>query len=259
MDAITAEHINSPSTGRSPDTQFHPVSIAYVQFLLKPYAEAIEPAQDIESIKQWLSITFPEEVATVINRRIEKSISVKEAKMTVINYFLNKVARDASTIAYNINTGVYDHFILPWDVQSVAEDYDAEHIEEGENSILAIYKIDDGLPVSVIVNEQVNNFLLKQDFVAGLLLFSSLHNIDFNVIMFGVYFSPNYMKNDIIRYRTMPFGYHIDIGGETYKFLHPEFMQGFITGANWAGVDHRTLWKNLTGLDERGKRIPLDF
>jgi hypothetical protein len=39
--------------------------------------------------------------------------------------------------------------------------------------------------------------------------------------------------------------FSVKIGENQYIFDTPNFMQGFITGAMWTGVDHHKYWGNL--------------
>lgn len=48
------------------------------------------------------------------------------------------------------------------------------------------------------------------------------------------------------------------IGETLYTFVSPEFMQGFATAAQWAGLDHHQYWKDLVHhtVDENHKYVP---
>jgi len=68
--------------------------------------------------------------------------------------------------------------------------------------------------------------------------------------MFGVPISPAYMNLGDFNYLSDPDGqYSVIVMGRQYFFNDPEFMQGFATGALWAGIDHHQYWSDLKSYD----------
>ena len=54
-----------------------------------------------------------------------------------------------------------------------------------------------------------------------------------------------------------PRKYMVQVADRQFTFKTPQFMQGFMTGALWAGVDHHKYWQDLTTLDKNGQKIKL--
>src|SRR5688572_19931607 len=62
MNVLTTDKIIALGRQVNPDTELHSTSIAYIQTLIRPYAEVIEPAS-IEEIIQWIPLAFPGELS----------------------------------------------------------------------------------------------------------------------------------------------------------------------------------------------------
>ena len=62
MDALTFEFITTVGSQLWALSTYHPTTIAYIQILLTPYAEALGQAQDVESIRQWVPLALKGEL-----------------------------------------------------------------------------------------------------------------------------------------------------------------------------------------------------
>jgi hypothetical protein len=101
------------------------------------------------------------------------------------------------------------------------------------------------IPVTVTINKVEYVYDLTWQFTYGLLLFSFVSNIKYDVKILGAPLSfeeyPTY--NDSGQYR-------IEYNKGMVEFFTPQFMRGFATGAGWAEVDHHDYWTKLYEYDE---------
>jgi hypothetical protein len=123
------------------------------------------------------------------------------------------------------------------------------------------------LPVTVTANGQRFTHLMTKWMALGLVLFSRISGFDFAPEMFGVPFS---YFDDTARHRIFeypwtegPSGYHITIERKDYCMSNMVpinyFLQGFSTGALWAGVDHHNYWSNFFYSGAGGVVVDLTF
>lgn len=276
MNTLTADFITHVGSQVHPDNKYHASTIAYVQTLLKPYAEAIETATSVDGIAQWVPLALPGELAKHANSEMNKFVGkvrngedttrdeVTAAKTAVIEYLIAEILE----LAGNETRNAYDVTSFPWDVQlGIAKD-------EELSKMFGVVLGTDTLPVTVSVGPQKFTHMLSFDFVAGLLLFShpSVDNRDFHVTMFEVPLDPSYMvprdnEDTTFRYSYDEAGDHgylqnytVKAAGRQFTFRTPAFMQGFATGASWINVDHHKYWtelKDYTGESEEG--VPVSF
>ena len=253
MNALTVESIITVGSQVQGNLTYHPTTIAYIQTLLTPYAEALEPAQDVESIRQWVPLAFKGELINHALSEMNKAIEAAEAnntdalsagKVAAIEHLVAEIIEISGNNARQFEATI----VLPWDVQaSVSDD-----IELSE--MLNITKGDNRLPVTVTIGPQSFTHMLTRDFTVGLLAFSLAAGVDFNITMFETPFSADYFVEDDDKHTgyvyydglALQSMFTVDINGKTYTFITPDFMQGFATGASWSGVDHHVYWSELT-------------
>ena len=281
MDALTSEFITTVNGQVHPNSIIHPTSIAYIQTLLKPYAEVMESAP-LEALNQWITLAFPKELAhhaqsEFVRAMVKKTEDLTGTPATVENVTdypevlaAGKIAIIEYLIAEILDAAGFvagDWTILPWDIQkSIGND--------GEFSpLLGIPKGSNQLPVNVVIGPNVFPHMLTCDFTIGLLVFLSkiLAGNGFTINMFGEDFTPDYLNDPehpsrfIFVHEDEDKGsnnYIVTVAGVTYTFETSDFMQGFATGAQWANVDHHLYWNDLMELKREGaemKRIPLKF
>jgi len=251
--------------------RLHGSSVKYIKLLLEPFVNT-------DQILMLVSARFPRknssELSQIINYnagamlltdRMTRNNHIQDVsvqtlqtiKMTIIEYMiiliLGVLRRSPMS---NIET------VFPWDVKSaMSEDEALSKIME----IQFVNTFEVVLPVNLVVGAQQFTLNVTLEFVFGLLLFSFISRIDFNITMYGVKFFPDYMAPDnITRFTNFKRGprtltnYTIEISGGTYGFESLNFIEGFISGALWTGVDHHLYWKNLRDYsldDMNGKEI----
>jgi hypothetical protein len=277
MNALTSETIIHVCSQVHPNLICHPTSIAYIQSLLKPYAEAIEVATDIDGITQWIPLAFPGELSKHATAEMIKAVAkleiaedenndpkaVSAAKVATIEYLVAEILE----LSGNRTREILDSTIFPWDIQTSAA------LDEELSKVLGITTDQTQLPVTVTVGPQQFTHMLSEEFTLGLLLFSdpTVGNHNFNITMFGAPLPSSYMvptleteENRLPRL-LIPNGetdidtrYTVDVGVHKYGFDSPDFMQGFSTGALWAGVDHHKYWKNLFLISVSPTGEPID-
>lgn len=250
----------------------HETTVAYVQILLLPYANTLEQGNSLQVISQWIPLALPGKLGKHAHQEFIKAVDITYygknigsqildpeipdndpellsiSKYTVIEYLIAEIAELAGNIAKNADDG---YIILPWDVlRGIGEDYEL-------SKVFGIVPGMNKLPVSVTVGDNQITEEMSMDMTMGILLFSyhTVGNVDFNVHMFGIRLRPGLDQfNDNHTPRTFRYYWHGGYDHEnftvvvrriTYTFDTPEFMQEFVTGAQWAGVDHHKYWSDL--------------
>lgn len=268
MDNITIDKITTIGTEINPEIIIHPTSVAYIQQLLTPYAEAIEPSP-IYVILEWI----PGDLG---NRLLERVTAIldKEAyvvKNTIISFIIEVILGAAIVVITDV-IELGDSTVLPWDIQTVIG---------SDDDLSRMFATDDNnrLPVTVTIGPNTFTHMLSEEFTMGLLLFSdpAVGNVDFNITMFGTKFTSDYIvpldreapaTHDGVVYRDNVYysrfiqgdfanAYSVSIANRLYTFDTTDFMQGLSTGALWAGVDHHRYWKDLVqhSADENGDGV----
>lgn len=251
INALINESIVTICAQIDPNLTCHQTSIAYIQALLMPYADAIEPANDINSIKQWIPAVLPGELGRgILSKIIERATAkpedatiVNDTKSDIITQMITNILRQASAWTRNVS----DIRIFPWDIQGGISD------DPELSAVFGITKDDRQLPVTITIGPQEFIHMLSSEFVAGLLLFSSpnVGNYDLGVTIFGVSLTFDYVvpmeedaDNRFIFDPDHNQNYSVTVDRK-YGFETPDFMQGFSTGALWAGIDHHKYWTRL--------------
>ena len=258
MNTLTAANIAQIANEAHPEVLVHNVTVAYIQELIRPYAEAINAA-DVAGIEQWLPLAFhgmAEGMKMSVDAAITKMLSDnptvgkdETARETVVLYIISELVDKASKYAMEKS----DATVIPWDVQAVI----AQNPELSK--VFGITSDQVQLPIEVVIGPQKFIHQVTLEFTAGLLLFSdkTMGNRDFGVTMFGAPLTSEYMviteeMHDASQYNRFinpdrkSYEYVLIFGDQEYTFNTPDFMQGFVTGAMWSGVDHRAYWKDLS-------------
>lgn len=283
MNILTFEALKKITNQLRPEAILHPASAAYVSMLVKPYADVLETAS-IEGMQQWLPLAFPGKLAEGATAALNKAVTdkittyneaAKEAKgvelleeeqynttvpevitagkEAIIHYLAAKVLELAGNVARDNN----DDNIYPWDVQ-LAIGNDPEL-----SKMLGVTKDMNKLPVDVVIGPQKFTHELTHDFAEGLSLFEakSVGNRDFGMTMFDVPLNLSGFDNadELGSVGRFVFDdtqtYSVVVAEFKPGFNTPDFMQGFATGAMWAGVDHHTYWKDLTKYNRAGPAV----
>jgi hypothetical protein len=263
MNALTTEAITNTVENRT-NAIFHPTSIAYIQILLTPYASALDAAQDFEGIRAWIPMVFPGDLGVntlaqfiTTNTATEDAVPLDTSKSAIIAYLVDEIVG----VAVAVSTRKQSIITLPWDIQ--------EGIRNNPelSQIFGIAQDAKTLPVSVTIGPQQFVHSLSEEFTVGLLLFSKISQVDFHITLFGAPLTTNYfvLEDGTDRPSQYTFYYEnnmdhrVKVGVSEYTFSTPDFMQGFSTGALWAGVDHHNYWSELMVMeyhqDEAGETI----
>jgi len=218
----------------------------------------------IDALKLWITSNIPQYIGIRFMRDIDKNTrgNDPEAAVPVLKEsFIQYIASEIIALSGNYARDSHDDTILPWDIvivigldQELAEifniSHDMDYMHAGANI---------ELPVDVIVDGKPYQHSLSRDFTIGLLVFSAASGYNFYVSMFGAPFSTDYVTPTTTQRRRFvkarQNGFTVDINNIKYQFRDARFMQGFSTGAQWAGVDHHQYWKNLRDYND----VPVTF
>jgi hypothetical protein len=258
MNAITTESITKIGHQIADNIIYHPTTITYIQGLLKPYAEAIETAQDTSSIEQWVPLAFPaglaaEALTKMRASSVENSDIVNTAKTSVIESIVSEILETAANDGISSNATI----VLPWDVQTGISN------DEELSRVTGITIDNKTLPVTITLRNKFFTHSLTKEFTLGLLLFSLRTNFDFQVTISNTPFTTDYIvdNNQLNKYSGYTLhdqdsmrNFTVNIKDITYTFDTPDLMQGFATGAMWAGVDHHDYWSELTQFNKDENR-----
>lgn len=252
MQAMTFKYISDLCKELQPGIYYHPTAIAYIQYLVTPYAETIEMTQNLMS---WAETAFPQYFAMGLAKQI-KSAQIATRKVAAIKYIL----ADLIELSGNIARDNYGGTVLPWDVYFVisqdAELPDVFGIPHGK------FPSDIRLPVTVNIKRQLFTHNLSCEFTCGLLLFSIITHRYFDITMFGQPFTDNHIPSILLRFNYNEDNrdlYRVSIGGTIYTFRTTDFMQGFATGAMWENLDHHKYWSELAKISDEEEYLPITF
>jgi len=248
MHAFTNEGIRDVINRINPNLKLHDSTIAYIRIIFTPVYNSLSGNDNVEQIKDWGNNIFPPSgldissyIDDIIGQRPANILqSVKYGVIEwFINYLMNEVTNFITDSGYD-EIG-YDNIIFPWHVQYTIS------TNEYLPSILGIDVDDNTLPVNVIIQNTPTQYMFTDEFVYGLLLFSYAIGRDFHVSLFGFNIGPEYMSQHADQHfiSNQQETYSVDVIGSKYYFHTSNFMQGFATGALWAGIDHHLYWSNL--------------
>lgn len=288
MTTITHEFIHNVAQEVHPDTTYTDTAVAYIQTLLHPYEITLDGATNLMGIQEWIPLAIPgnlakhslSEMTKFVTREMLKDVPfngidlyrdtnldgiaaavygenivwetlpdlLTAAKRGILEYIIAEICELAGNIARDVNDG----HVLPWDIQSALK------ADEELRQMFRILHGDTMLPVVATVGNNQHTHMFSTDFTSGLLLFCYASNNDFHLTMFDAPLELNYINEENRYHDEGASTYSVRIGNKTFNFNTPDFMQGFATGALWAGVDHHVYWDDLkqyTGDDENGTSI----
>jgi hypothetical protein len=139
--------------------------------------------------------------------------------------------------------------LTPWDIAEVISgDY-------AWDQIFNLNFWNEKLPVNVMVRGHPFTHHMTMDLAMGILLFSqTAGDVQFGMMMYGApleYFMPGtFTKYDRSENNMIGFEYSLGLTeSDRYYFVGTDFLQGFKTGAEWAGLDHYDYWVDLRDVD----------
>ena len=252
----------------------HPTSVAYIQDLVGPYAEALDVATDVDSIFTWLPQAlgpiYSESIADSIGGAIDEYRGIMGDDAS--NAQLVEVAKEKVVFELSrtlILTGLFmavpkdGSYILPWDIRDGIEQ------DDDLRDILGLREGDRLLPVEVIINGTSYTHRFSEEFTLGLLLYTLFTQNPYILRISGVvftneYFAPqrrNRLTEACSQSHTRRYSVQIPAlaGGSQYCFDTPDFMQGFATGAMWYNDDHHNYWNSLVDYGLGPEGVPIYF
>ena len=268
MNRLSALNITQLSTQISPDLLLHPTSIAYLQFLLSPYAQALETATTVESVINWIPEALPgiirgTPVTTAVNdlSKLKGGLTdgpefVALAKNIVIDELIKRLVK---AVYDDVLFYKGDNVILPWDIKESMffDDFLAQRF--------GVVKGDSTLPVEVVVGSSRYTHNFSEELTMGLLLYSLLSQTPLAIFVFGIPLTKDYFLDPQgNRYTKLCSNarrpeYSVQIAGVTYCFITVSFMQGFSTGASWFNDDHHRYWTNLISYEHDPSGVQVSF
>lgn len=235
-------------------------TIAYLQHLFTPYAQALDQATTSESILEWIKVAFPQRMdmhlTSVAEEAQGQAQNEEEAltamKYTIIDHLIGLLLDDISVDIRAIRS----RQILPWDVArtiSNDEDYSTMLGTQGPN-----------LPVQLDVNGQTFTHEVSEEFMAGLYSTYRANNMTPpTTTMYGAKLSgefdlrhPENMGSEdaemieegrhVEFYEDIP-TWSVEIGGElkTFGLSDLDFLRGAQTAAMWMNVNSHDLIQKL--------------
>lgn len=223
-----------------PDITVPSVTVAYIKALLQPYEDMLQTVADVDNIRERINlIGFTDYILQYINEKIDESprpLSVQKVREITLSALVYVLCQNGEAVIVTRN-GYDDVSILPWDIQT------GINTNPGLSRTFGLDEQENKLPVTFTVQTDYYTHMCSIDFTMGLLTFCRASNYDFHPRMFGELLGDN---NHHYRYlEVFSTQYSVEVGEDIYDFNDPDFMQGFATGALWAGVDHHNYWTNL--------------
>ena len=163
MDILTTDFITGIVEIIDPSINYHNTTIAYIKYLITPYATVLDESNNVEAIKQWFSLVIKDanDLSSLI-RKTNRATNIQTVKGVFLMYLIDKLARESVTS--------YDDTVLPWDVQAYLNESSKYPFSKLFNGIAYA---SDTLPVDIVIDGQQYEYMLTLNFTCGLLLFSA--------------------------------------------------------------------------------------
>ena len=268
MNRLSALNITQITSQISPNLVLHPTSIAYLQFLLTPYAQALDTALTVDSVINWIPQALPGiireiPVTTAVNNlsRLKGGLTdgpefVDLAKNTVVDELIKRFVKavDDDILFYK-----GDNVILPWDIK------ESMFFDDFLGQRFGVVKGDGTLPVEVVIGNSRYTHNFSEELTMGILLYSLLSQTSIQIFVFGIPFTNDYFLDPRgNRYTKLCHNarrpeFSVEISGATYCFITTAFMQGFATGASWFNDDHHRYWTNLISYEQNPLGVQVTF
>jgi hypothetical protein len=235
---------------------FHPSTIYYIESILEPYNEAMKNATTIDQLIDWIPLAFPEPMRTQLLNIVEgvkamilnEETQISVAKDFIINFFLHEfVEKSYETI--------FGSIVLPWDIINIINHKRWNSIFNVTSSLLYI---------NIWLNDEEYTHEVSFELAMGILAFKLNMNYAYDVVLFGSQLESKIVLDRFTHEDLQQFlKYRIWINGTTeyIYFDTAEFMQGFISGSLWIGINPHDLIISLDFFDSNNtdQWIPINF
>ncbi len=210
--------------------------------MLQPYAEVIT-SSTIDVISNWILQVFPggisNELLGIIRRTNNLNINLSGRERDIKYHIMNQMISYIITAGYTKLQEDYDIMMNPWHIlEGILADNDLRRLFQSTTNTL---------PVGLFVNNQNIVIDMTMEQVYGLLVFSNVADVDFYPSLFNQALTIDMFLKERFEYPVTNF--NVFINRIPYGFNTSQFMQGFQTGAQWAGVDHHRYWSDLTQIN----------
>lgn len=192
------------------------------QMFITPYHNALQGADSIESLTEWVTQMFPDNYDE-INQQLIQIENLEDAKNAIEQHLL---------AAFGVNDTS-----TPWNTAGFV----------GQN------QLEDGkIVVAVIVSNGPNNFehVITQELAYG--IFLGLYGQE------GWELSINSITVTPELFSDVTGQYSVTFEDREITFDTPDFLQGIITAGNWTGRDPQTIVTNFHQITESGN-VPMTF
>ena len=209
------------------------VSKAYIETVIYPYTEVLEPANFNEIIK-WLPEVFNyDDVDEIVNNilqdfddNFDDNSKAESAKSTILNFIranwlkLLEVPED------------YD--ITPWDLSGTRDQQIEQLIGPAEES----------LEIEVKIGPNKYSHVVTEELAYGLLLALDGH-LEYLILMNGYELNINDICHKYQRETGVNFNYSANVNGYDVVFDSEDLIQGVVTAASWINVDPHDIITNF--------------
>lgn len=233
MDIISTESITRIGGEK---IAFHETAIVYIQSFLQPYAEALDSAQDTDGIVEWVPMVFPGDLGERIVSAVQESIASYDVEQCALDLPAIAKATVMECLVRELIPVTQDTRVFPWDIHSIVSNHEL---------LSTMFDITP-LAISVVVEGECKH-TVSEEFVAGVLVFCAVGEVNFDVKMFGIPINPEDMVGESSKFSVNDkHNFSVNVDERIYGFNTAEFMRGIITGATtWCKVDHHDYWKDL--------------
>ena len=213
------------------------VTVDYIAEILIPIIGSIKVASDPEQEASKLLGTFYEfvEMPTYPGEPVYSFITTN-----LVVELLDSTSQRQS----------YNYKITPWDIAKTIET---------DPELTAVFKNQNSSNLMVDVSVGGNNFVHPLTFeqAYGIVLFSEMVPGAYTISMYGTPLKWDDVSNRFDN--NDGHAYELTSGDGRYYFDTEDFMQGFMTGAMWTGVDVKQYVTALNKIEEDGSLTPINL
>ena len=224
-------------------------TLNYLLQLLIPIEQTLSQLITKDQFESWAENNIYEYSYLVFEYLDDKKEDYQNDHLVL--HILNVIAKLIIHNAHKISKGwsYKSSYVLPWDIQSSIHYLQLDKLFKMKSN-------DDKLPVILTSEGDSCNLLLTEDFLMGLLLSYYMGQSDINVTMFDY---PITIEMLIDRYLDQEHDFGVIIDDDQYSFYSLDFMNGFVTGAGWLGLNHYEYWSDLKDYRENDEGINITF